>query len=135
MKIAVIIARILLGLPFVVFGLNGFLEFLPEAGEFSARTKAFLDGMGATGYMLPLLHITEVVCGALLVAGLFVPLALTVLAPVLINVLLFHLKLETKGIEIAIVLCVLEALLVFAHAPYFDGVLKMRAKPFTKPTP
>jgi len=42
---------------------------------------------------------------------------------------------ETKGIEIAIVLCVLEALLVFAHAPYFDGVLKMRAKPFTKPTP
>jgi uncharacterized membrane protein YphA (DoxX/SURF4 family) len=83
--------------------------------------------------MLPLLHITEVVCGALLIAGLFVPLALTVLAPVLINVLLFHLKLETKGIEIAIVLCALETLLVFAYAPYFDGVLKMRAKPFTKP--
>jgi len=133
MKIAVIIARILLGLPFLVFGLNGFFEFLPEAGEFSVRTNAFLDGMGATGYMLPLLHITEVVCGALLIAGLFVPLALTVLAPVLINVLLFHLKLETKGIELAIALCVLETLLVFAHAPYFDGVLKMRAKPFTKP--
>ncbi|MHC4135927.1 MAG: DoxX family membrane protein [Planctomycetota bacterium] len=133
MKIAIIVARILLGLPFLVFGLNGFFHFLPEAGELSVRGKAFVDGMGATGYMLPLLHITEVVCGALLVAGFFVPLALTVLAPVLVNVLLFHLKLDTKGIEIAIVLCALEALLVFAHAPYFDGVLKMRAKPFAKP--
>ena len=133
MKIAIIVARILLGLPFLVFGLDGLFEFLPETGKLATDAKAFLDAMGATGYMLPLLHITEVMCGALLVAGLFVPLALTVLAPVLVNILLVHLRLDTQGIEIAMVLCALEGILVFAHAPYFDGVLKMRAKPFTKP--
>ncbi|MHC4972533.1 MAG: DoxX family membrane protein [Planctomycetota bacterium] len=134
MKIAIIVARILLGLPFLVFGLNGFLEFL-EDPELSVRGQAFVDAMHQTGYMLSLLHITEVVCGALLIAGIFVPLALTVLAPVLINILLFHIKLDTNGIEIAIGLCVLEAFLVFAHAPYFDGVMKLKAKPFTKPQP
>lgn len=133
MKIAMIIARILLGLPFVVFGLNGFFDFLPEMGKLSVHGQSFIDALQQTGYMLPLLHITEVACGALLVAGFFVPLALTVLAPVLVNILLFHIKLDTQGIEIAIVLCALEAFLVFAHAPYFEGVLKMRAKPFTKP--
>lgn len=133
MKIAVIVARILLGLPFLVFGLNGIFDFLPQTGELSVRGEALLGALGQTGYMLPLLHVTEVACGALLVAGFFLPLALTVLAPVLINILLFHLKLDIRGIEIAIVLCALEGFLVFAHAPYFDGVLTMKAKPFTKP--
>ncbi len=135
MKIPVIVARILLGLPFLVFGLDGFFEFLPDTGEYNVRGEAFIGALKQTGYMWPLLHITEVVCGALLVAGFFVPLALTVLAPVLIYIFLFHLKLDSQGIEVAIALCALEGFLVFAYAPYFDGVLKARAKPFTKPQP
>jgi uncharacterized membrane protein YphA (DoxX/SURF4 family) len=92
MKIATHIVRYLLGAVFLVFGLNGFLNFIklppfpPEAGE-------FLGAMMKTGYLWTLVKLTEVVCGALLLSGLFVPLALVLLAPVVVNIVLFHLYL------------------------------------------
>src|SRR5438876_10334451 len=83
-------ARLFLGLVFTVFGLNFFLHFLPTP-PLTPRAGAFAGALFATGYLFPLLKITEVVAGLLLLSNRFVPLALAVLAPVVINVVGFHL--------------------------------------------
>src|SRR5690606_5513367 len=83
------VARVLLGLPFVVFGLNGFLQFLPQpALEGDAAT--YMGGLAAAGYFFPLLKATEIVAGIALLSGRFVPLALTVLAPIVLQIFAFH---------------------------------------------
>ncbi|HVU51940.1 MAG TPA: DoxX family protein [Polyangia bacterium] len=81
-------ARLLLGLVFLVFGLNGFLHFLPQPPP-PARALGFLGGLASAGYFFPLLKGTEVLGGALLLAG-FVPFALTLLAPIVVNIVAFH---------------------------------------------
>ena len=83
------VARVLLGLVFVVFGLNGFLNFLPQPPA-PPRAMAFGGALVATGYFFPLLKAVEVTAGALLLAG-FVPIALTLLAPIIVNIVAFHL--------------------------------------------
>ncbi|HTI49662.1 MAG TPA: DoxX family membrane protein [Planctomycetaceae bacterium] len=89
MKIATHVARYFLGVVFLVFGLNGFVQFIqvppmpPAAGE-------FLGAMVKTGYLMTLVKLTEVACGALLLAGVYVPLALVLLSPVVLNIFLFH---------------------------------------------
>ncbi|MEP7053586.1 MAG: DoxX family protein, partial [Pseudomonadota bacterium] len=87
------VARVLLGLTFFVFGLNGFLHFIPQPAPPPAA-GAFAGAMMATGYFFPLLKATEVLAGALLLGNRYVPLALAVLAPVIINIVAFHLFLE-----------------------------------------
>jgi uncharacterized membrane protein YphA (DoxX/SURF4 family) len=82
------VARVILGLVFVVFGLNGFLHFLPQPPP-PTRALGFVGGLASTGYFFPLLKATEVVAGALLLAG-FVPIALTLLAPIVVNIVAFH---------------------------------------------
>src|SRR5215813_3269063 len=85
------IARILMGLGFLVFGLNGFLQFIPQPK--APPPQAAMDFAGAlmkTGYMMKLIAGTQVVVGALLLLNLFVPLALTLIAPVIVNILAFH---------------------------------------------
>src|SRR6476646_9889721 len=84
------VARVVLGFAFFVFGLNGFLHFLPQP-PMSGPPAAFMGALGATGYLFPLLKGTEVLAGALLLSGFFVPLALTLLAPVIVNIVAFHL--------------------------------------------
>ena len=121
-KLPATIARILLGLVFFVFGLNGFLQFLPM-GEHPGPAGAFLGALAATGYMFPLIKGTEVVTGLLLLSGRFVPLALTLLAPVLVNIAAFHFALDPKGAGLVVVLLALEGYLAWvnraAFAPLF----------------
>src|SRR5260370_37253911 len=89
MRIAVIIARSLLGLVFFVFGLNGFLHFIPNPPP-PAAVGAFFGALFATGYMLKLIFGTQVIGGALLLLGVAVPFAMTILAPVIVNIIGFH---------------------------------------------
>ena len=95
------LAQALLGLVFFVFGLNGFFQFLPmpEMGE---AAGAYFGGLAATGYFLPVLKIVETVCGLLLLLRLFSPLALVLLAPVVVQILLFHAFLDPAGLPMAI---------------------------------
>ncbi len=86
---AIIGARIVLGLIFFVFGLNGFLNFLP-APPLEGKGLEFIMALANTGYMFPIIKGTEVVAGALLLAGIAVPFALVILAPIALNILLFH---------------------------------------------
>jgi uncharacterized membrane protein YphA (DoxX/SURF4 family) len=118
-------ARILLGLIFFVFGLNGFLHFLPQPPAPPAA-MAFGGALHATGYMMILLKGTEVVAGALLLAGLFVPLALTVLAPVIVNIVAFHLFLAPGNFLIVGLMLACELFLAWTHRAAFAPMLRAR---------
>jgi hypothetical protein len=116
---------VLLGLVFVVFGLNGFLHFLPMP-PMSATAGTFFGGLAAAGYFLPLLFLTQVVGGLLLLSGTFVPLALALLAPVVLNIFLFHLFVEPSGLPLAIVVGLLELFLAWAYRDAFAPMLRPR---------
>jgi hypothetical protein len=86
--------------------------------------------MGAlvkSGYLFYMLKTTELTCGILLVSGFFVPLALTILAPVILNIIMFHLFLDPGGITLGAVVAVIELYLAFYHRQSFRGVLTIRA--------
>ncbi|HEY8427666.1 MAG TPA: DoxX family membrane protein [Sandaracinaceae bacterium] len=121
-------ARVLLGLVFVVFGLNGFLGFLP-APELPGPAGAFVGALAATGYMIPLIKGTEVVAGALLLANRFTPLALVVLAPVIVNIVLFHGVLAPEGMAMPLFVLALELYLAWSYRDAFRGVLSAKAEP------
>ncbi len=112
------IARITLGLIFLVFGLNGFLNFLPMPTDIPEQMTAVMNGFMATGYFFPMLKGVEVICGAMLLAGAFVPLALIVLAPVILNIFLLHAFVDPSGLPIAIGIGLLEVYLAFFAEPY-----------------
>jgi uncharacterized membrane protein YphA (DoxX/SURF4 family) len=120
MKIAELIARILLGLVFFVFGLNGFLNFihgpLPTglAGE-------FVDALIKSHYVL-VVSALQVVGGALLLVNRYVPLALTLLGPVIVNILLFHLLLNHAGLPLAIVVAILWCIIAYRQRQYFASL-------------
>src|SRR5687767_1451752 len=112
------IARIFSGLAFTVFGLNGFFGFLPQPPHAGAA-GSFLGALAATGYMFPLIKGTEVLGGLLLLGNRFVPLALTLLAPVLVNIFAFHLFLDPNGIGVAATLLAAEVYLAWSYRQAF----------------
>ena len=120
-------ARVLLGLAFFVFGLNGFLHFIPQQGAMPAGAGAFAGALAATGYMFPLIKGTEVVAGALLLTNRFVPLALTLLAPILVNIVLFHGILAPSGVALPLVLLAAELFLVWSFRDAYRPMLAARA--------
>ena len=115
-------ARIIFGLAFTVFGINGFLDFLPPP-EPSPEGGAFLGALMATGYFFPFLKIVEIICGVLILIGRYVPLALTVIASVVVNILLYHLFLDPAGLVLPIILTVLGVYLAWAYKDRFSSVL------------
>ena len=130
-SITVIILRSLLGLVFLVFGLNFFLHFIPNPPEPPAAGD-FLGALFRTGYFLPLLGLTQVVGGVLLLTGMMVPFALVLLAPVIVNIIMFHLFLAPAGLPVALIVVALEVILVWMHrdafAPlFFSGRAEARA--------
>ena len=128
--------RVLLGLVFFVFGLNGFLNFIPQpATPPPEGAMAFAGAMMKTGYLFPLLKATEVVSGVLLLSNRFVPLALTFLAPIVVNILAFHAFLAPSGAPIAIVVLALEVYLAWTYREAFRPMLVARAKPATSEKP
>ncbi len=128
MQKAVMVARLLFGLVFTVFGLNVFVSFMPVP-EMSEAAGSFFGALLGSGYLVPLLGVTELTAGIFLLAGVLVPLALTLLAPVVVNIVLFHVFLDPAGMPIAILVLVLEVFLAWAYRASFRGVLDLRAKP------
>lgn len=124
------VARILLGLTFVVFGLNGFLQFMPTP-EPTPEGGAFLGALAATGYMFPLIKVTEIAAGVMLLSGRLVPLGLVLLAPILVNILAYHFALASEGTGMILFLTALEVYIAWAYRDSFRGVLAVRAQPAT----
>src|SRR4029450_4131360 len=91
-----LVARFGLGLLFATFGLNKLVPFLPQP-PISGPPAEFFGALMATGYMVPLLAATEIVAGVFLLSGRFVPLALALLAPIIVNILGFHIFLAKSG--------------------------------------
>jgi uncharacterized membrane protein YphA (DoxX/SURF4 family) len=122
------VARVLFGLSFVVFGLNGFLHFIPQPPP-PAPAGAFFGALVATGYMLPLIKGVEVVAGALLLVNRFVPLSLALLAPNVVNIILFHIFLAPSGVGLALVVLALELYLAWAYRDAYRPMLAARVQP------
>jgi hypothetical protein len=121
-------ARIGLGLRFTVFGLNGFLHVLPQA-PVPLQASAFLGGLAAAGYFFPLLKGLEVLLGVALLWNRFVPLALTMLAPIVVNIVAFQLFLAPAGLALPLVLLGLEIGLAWAYRGAFASVVRARVAP------
>jgi uncharacterized membrane protein YphA (DoxX/SURF4 family) len=113
------IARIALGLSFVVFGLNYFLHFLPTpAAQLSPRALGFLGGLAGTGYIFPLIKSIEVAAGVMLLAGFVVPFALVLLAPIIVNIVLFHTVLASPN-PVVLGILAAELYLAWVHREAF----------------
>ena len=125
---AALVARILLGLMFFVFGLNGFLNFL-EQPEGTPEGEAFMTALIDTGYLMTWIKVIETTCGALLLAGYFVPLALVLLAPIIVNILGFHVFLDpsAQGLGMAIVILVLHLFVMSQHWKVYAPLLEAKA--------
>lgn len=113
--------RLIFGLIFVVFGLNGFFKFIPMPTDIPQDMVTFSSGLMASKYFFPLLKATEVICGLFLVTGYFVPLALVILAPIVINIFLVHAFLN-PDMAMAITLVLMQAYLSFFARPYSDKI-------------
>ena len=122
-----IAARVLLGLVFLGIGLNGLLRLVPLPPAEGAAA-VFINGLIASRYFFPLLFVTYLLTGAALLIGRFVPLALTVLAPIIANVAVMHLFIPSSGAEIclAALVTVLELFLAWSYRTAFRPLLSAR---------
>jgi uncharacterized membrane protein YphA (DoxX/SURF4 family) len=120
-------ARVLLGLVFFAFGLNGFFHFIPQNAPPPEAAGAFVGALVKTGYMLPLLKGTEVLAGALLLSNRFAALALALLAPIVVNIAAFHVALAPAGTGMSVVILALELYLAWSYRDAFRPMLAMRA--------
>lgn len=123
-------ARVILGLGFAVFGLNGFMNFIPPpTTPFPEGATAFVGALMNSGYMLPLIAGTQLLTGVLLLANRFVPLALALLAPFIVNAVAFHVFLERSGLPTVLIVLALELYLAWAYRNAFRPMLASRVSP------
>ena len=122
-------ARILMGVIFFVTGLNGFLNFLPQPSTMPEGAIAFAGAIVKTGYLFQLLMGTQLISSLLLLANRFVPLALALLAPIIVNIVAFHLFLLPSGLGIALVVLALEIYLAWVYRKAYSPMLAMRTTP------
>jgi putative oxidoreductase len=124
MKIAVLISRILLGLLFLVFGLNGFLNFLHGPMP-TGLAGQYLAVMGGTLY-LHFVFLVQIVGGVLLLSGQFIPLALVLLGPVIINILLFHVSMQPSGLPPGLFATLLWFIIFYGVRRAFAGIFAQK---------
>ncbi len=115
--------RIILGLIFFIFGLNGFLQFIPQP-PLAEPALGFMMGLMKASYFFPVLKGTEVICGLMLLSGRFVPLALVILSPIVIQIFLFHTILAPDGFIMGLAILIMQAFLGFAYRDRFEKVLQ-----------
>jgi uncharacterized membrane protein YphA (DoxX/SURF4 family) len=123
MTILTVIVRLLLGLMFVVFGLNAFLQFMPVPPLPDTPSGRFLGALISSGYIYAI-AVCQVLGGLLLMVGRFVPLGLLLLGPVIVNIVLFHIFLDRAGVGIAAAVALLAAFLVWRYRESFAPVLR-----------
>ena len=123
MKTATLIARILLGLVFAVFGSNAFLHFIPMPPMPDGLASNFMKSLFMSHYFY-VVAVTQMLGGLLVLSGRFTALGLLLLGPVIVNILCFHIFLNHEGLPLAIVVAVLALFLLWQKRGNFAGVLK-----------
>ena len=121
MRIVTLIARILLGLMFIVFGLNGFLNFLNMGPMPTGLAGQFIGALVQSHYFWVVAAL-QVIGGVLLLVNRYVPLGLVLLGPVIVNILLYHIFLNPAGMAMAIVVTVLWFIVFYDRRQYFSGI-------------
>lgn len=109
-----LLVRIVLGFVLVIFGSNKFLHFIPLPPATGSAAE-FMSSLNATGYIFPVVGLLEVFIGAMLLLKKWVAFVLILLAPISINILLFHLFLDIPGIAIALMVTALNGILIYKH--------------------
>ncbi len=117
-KLPILIARLLLGIIFFTYGINGFLNIMPLL-QLNSSAGVFIGGLVGSGYFFQFLKLCEIIAGVALISGFFVPLALTLLAPISINIFLFHLFLDKDGLPMSLIIIALMIYLTFTYKEYF----------------
>jgi uncharacterized membrane protein YphA (DoxX/SURF4 family) len=125
MKIVTIIVRVLLGLIFFVFGLNAFVGFLPMP-PLTGTAGAFIGALFSSHYLY-LVGGVQLIAGVLLLVNRFVPLALAMLAPMLANIIAYHLTMQMEGWPLAAITTVLWAILAWRYRAHFAGLFVQKA--------
>jgi uncharacterized membrane protein YphA (DoxX/SURF4 family) len=125
MKIVTLIARLLLGLIFVVLGLNGFLNFLSMGPMPSGLAGQFMGALILSHYFWVVAAL-QIAGGALLFVNRFVPLGLVLLGPVIVNIILYHVFLNLTGAPLAAVVVILWGIVFYSHRQYFSGIFVQR---------
>jgi len=125
MKIVTLIARLLLGLIFVVLGLNGFLNFLSMGPMPSGLAGQFIGALVLSHYFWVVAAL-QVAGGALLLVNRYVPLALVLLGPVIVNIILYHVFLNPSGAPLAIVVVILWGIVFYSQRQHFSGIFVQR---------
>ncbi len=114
MKIAMIIVRTLMGLLFIFASIAFFFKLYPQP-ELTGNMKIFNEGMEASGYLVVLAKIVELVCGISFLSGRFVTLAAVLIAPIIVNIFCIHAFLDPKGLPVAIFLVLGNLFLAYYH--------------------
>lgn len=117
--------RLLLGLIFFVFGLNGFFNFLP-APQLPPEAQTFMGGLFSSGYFFPVLKGTEVIAGLALLSGYFVPLALVVLAPITLQIFLFHAFLAPHAMYLQALMILIHPVLGYLYRDSYREILRAK---------
>src|SRR5438552_12197459 len=123
MKIATIIARNLLGLIFVTFGLNMFLNFIPMAPPPEGSAREFMPALFISHYLY-VVGALQLVGGLILLSGRWIPLGLTLLGPVIVNIVCFHVLMAPAGLPMALVVSFLALFLLWRYREHFAGLVK-----------
>lgn len=128
MKIASLIARILLGLTFLLFGLNGILNFMPKQPLPESLAKNFTDVFLASHYVI-FVGVVEVIAAVLFLVGRFIPLALVFIGPVIVNILIFHTTMMPAPAAFApgLVVTLCWFIVFFRHRAAFEPIFQARA--------
>jgi len=124
MKIAKIVVRILFGLLLLLFGLNGFLQFMPLP-EMSEQAGKFIGALAETGYIFPIIALLEIIVGVLLLSNKYLALALILIFPIILNAFLFHLFLDIPGIGAALIAIASNVFLFFTNKENYKNILQM----------
>ena len=125
MKIVILIVRLLLGLIFVVFGLNGFLNFLNMGPPPAGLAGQFIGALFLSHYFWVVAAL-QIVGGGLLLVNRFVPLALVLLGPVIVNIICYHVFLNPSGAALAAVVTILWFIVFYGKRQYFSGIFAQR---------
>ncbi len=115
--------RIFMGLIFLIAGINGIFQFLPMP-RISQEGMNLMKALGSTGYMLPLVSIVQFVCGFMLLTNRYVPLALTIIFPIVLNIFLFHLFLDHNGIVLGTIVFLTNLTLAWVNREHYECIFK-----------
>ncbi len=125
MRYATVVAKVLLGLGFIVFGLDGFLHFMPSPPLPEGHARTFIETMNATPYFKVVKGL-EVLGGLLILSGRLTPLGLLVLGPILVNIFLFDAFMFPMGLPVVLILGLLAGFLIYRHKEHFAPFFKAR---------